>query len=112
MDNVATVMSTWAQSNWTEYFADRGDDVCLVPSSKMKTIQAMQQRSMNWCFQECAAYFITYHPKASWLYLASKMYLLGADSTALEMMNQYLETRGTGICQPLHIFIMSFCYNI
>ena len=97
VDNVAAIMSIWAQGNSIDSFAysnDDDDDDCLLPKSVMEAIKAMQQRSMNWCIQECARYFVTYHPSASWLYLASKMYLLGANSTAFEMINEYLKTKG------------------
>lgn len=110
MDNVAAIMNVWAKSNWIEYFDAGGDEACLIPSSKIKAVQAMQQRSMDWCFQEFAGYFITYHPKASWLYLASKMYLRGANSTALEMINQYLETKGnmwTLLYQLMYIILVN-----
>lgn len=94
VENVTAIMSIWAQSSSIDSFAKGSGDDCLLPISVVKAIQEVKPRSMNWCIQECARYFITYHPKASWLYLASKIYLFGANSAALEMINQYLEIKG------------------
>ena len=67
----------------------------VVPTSQLREIQQKCSTKRE-IANECASYYVHYHPKASWTYLAIHLYKEG-EFAAVEKLKPFLPLRGEDI---------------
>ena len=96
-DSVTEVMEL--MNNWKslEYYRYIGDHSGMIPASRLTEIlqRCSTKREIA---NECASYYVHYHPQASWTHLASHLYFKG-EFAAVEKLKPFLPLRGK--CQAI-----------
>ena len=93
-DSVAESMEL--MNNWKslEYRVDTltGNVRGVVPTSQLREIQQRCSTKRE-IANECASYYVHYHPQASWTHLAIRLYEQG-EFAAVEKLKPFLPVRG------------------
>ena len=90
-DSVAEVMEL--MNKWDSLYMY----VTVVPGSRLTEIQQRCSTKRE-IANECASYYVHYHPQPSWTHLASQLYR-GGEFAAVEKLKQFLPLRGK--CQAI-----------
>ena len=96
-DSVAEVMELI--NNW--YSLDCGYlTETIVPSNRLREIQQRCSTKRE-IANECASYYVHYHPQPSWTHLAIQLYREG-EFAAVEKLKPFLPLRGK--CQGISMY--------
>ena len=95
--SVAEVMELMNDWNSLEYRVDTfaGNVRGVVHTSRLRQIQ-LRCSTKREIANECASYYVHYHPQASWTHFASHLHLKG-EFAAVERLKPFLPLRGKDI---------------
>ena len=94
-DSVAEVMEL--MNKWSSLYSILYITKTVVPDSRLTEIQQRCSTKRE-IANECASYYVHYHPQPSWTHLASQLYRRG-EFAAVEKLKPFLPLRGK--CQAI-----------
>ena len=94
-NSVAEVMELI--NDWDSLNSHYSYDKTVVPRSRLTEIQERCSTKRE-IANECASYYVHYHPQPSWTHLASRLYRRG-EFAAMEKLKPFLPLRGK--CQAI-----------
>ena len=99
IDSVAEVMelvNNWGSLEYTMALFSMGSNG-VIPRSRLTEFQQRCSTKRD-IANECASYYIHYHPQPSWTHLATRLYR-GGEFAAVEKLKPFLPLRGK--CQAI-----------
>ena len=98
---VLELMNDWKSLHSSKYYAKK-----VVPANQLREIQqrCFTNREIT---NECASYYVHYHPQCSWTHLARSLYSRG-EFAAVEKLKPFLPLRGKcqGISYAMLVYTM------
>ena len=96
-DSVVEVMelvNNWGSLEYTmELFDMAMGSNGVIPPSQLREIQRQRCSTKREIANECASYYVHYHPQPSWTHLATHLYRWG-EIAAVEKLKPFLPLRG------------------